>query len=135
MKLFNLLNFTFFLFLFFSISSFAQSQIERKELLSANLGSCTIQKVDVREINFQPKQITGYHKHPCPVVGYIVSGTILFQVEGDSSKILKAGDAFFEPADTPIAHFDNISDKETAKFIAYYLLNGEVSLIEMLSKK
>jgi hypothetical protein len=48
---------------------------------------------------------------------------------------LKAGDAFYEPADTPILHFDNYSEKEPMKFIAYYLTNGEDELIEILHTK
>ncbi len=116
-------------------NAMAQQEIIRKELLSAEIGKRIISKVDVREISFEPLQRTGRHKHPCPVFGYIAEGQILFQVEGQPLQILKAGEAFYEPVDTPIAHFDNISDKYPAKFIAYYLLNGEKELIEMLPEK
>lgn len=68
------------------ISSEGQDKIVRKELMTADIGDRVIKKVDAREINFQPGQKAGYHKHPCPVVGYIVSGSVLFQVEGDILK-------------------------------------------------
>ena len=116
-------------------SAFAQDKIVRKQLITANIGGRVVEKVDVREINLQPGQKTGYHQHPCPVVGYIVSGTVLFQVEGDTLRTLKAGDAFFEPANTPMAHFDNISETEPLKFVAYYLLNQEKELIQLLPAK
>ena len=116
-------------------SSMGQDKIVRKELMTANIGSRVVKKVDVREINFQPGQKVGYHKHPCPVVRYIVSGSVIFQVEGDTLKTLKAGDAFFEPADVPIIHFDNASEREPMRFIAYYLLNKETELIQMLPPK
>lgn len=119
----------------FSMNSMGQDKIIRKQLLTADIGTQTVKKVDMREINFQPLQRTGYHQHPCPVVGYIVSGTVLFQVEGDSSKTLKAGDAFFEPMNKPMVHFDNLSSTEPLKFIAYYLLNDGSELIQMLSPK
>ncbi|HZJ60181.1 MAG TPA: hypothetical protein VFD24_07885 [Chitinophagaceae bacterium] len=38
----------------------------------------------------------GKHLHPCPVVGYIVSGKVLFQVEGEEKKTLNQGEAFYE---------------------------------------
>ncbi|MTI32761.1 cupin domain-containing protein [Cytophagales bacterium RKSG123] len=113
----------------------AQNQIHRNNLLNANVGMRTFSSIKVVEIEFEAGQKGIYHKHPCPVVGYIVSGSCLVQVEGESPKVLKAGDAFFEPAETPIAHFDNYSNKEPMKFIAYYLLNGEKELIEILPPK
>lgn len=130
---------TFFLLMIFLIlisgSVVAQDKIIRKELLTANVGSRQITKVDVKEINLNPLQKTGYHKHPCPVISYVVSGSVLFQAEGDSVKTMKAGDVIYEPADTPIIHFDNASETEPLKFIAYYLINKETELIEMLPEK
>lgn len=77
-------------------------------------------------------QETGLHLHPCPVVGTITQGSIRFQIAGHSEKILRAGDAFFEPAHTRIAHFDATAEGP-AKFIACYLLGqDEDALIEML---
>ncbi len=113
----------------------AQNKMVRKELLNAPIGKQAISSVKIVEVEFQAGQKGAYHQHPCPVVGYIVSGVCLLQVEGEPAQVLKAGDAFFEPAGTPIAHFDNYSDKEPMKFTAYYLLNGEMDLIEMLPPK
>jgi hypothetical protein len=45
---------------------------------------------------------------------------------------IHAGEVCYEPADTVIEHFDNASDHVLAKFIPYYLLNGQKELIEML---
>ena len=113
----------------------AQNEIKRKELLNTAIGSRTISDVKIVEIDFPAGQKAPYHKHPCPVLGSIVSGTCLIQVEGKPAQILKAGDAFYEPADTPIVHFDNYSDSEPMKFIAYYLLNDQKALIELLPEK
>ena len=118
-----------------SLNTMGQSKIVRKELMLADVGSQIVKKVDVREITLEPGQKTGYHQHPCPVVGYVVSGSVLFQVEGDTSRILKAGDAFLEPMNKPIAQFTNASNTEPLKFIAYYLLNEGIELIQMLPEK
>ncbi len=113
----------------------AQNKIVRNELLNARIGERLISKVKVVEIEFMAGQKAPLHKHPCPVIGSIVEGQCLVQVDGEPAMILKAGDAFFEPADKPIVHFDNYSEKEPMKFIAYYLLNNEKDLIELLPTK
>jgi quercetin dioxygenase-like cupin family protein len=102
-------------------------------LLSAELQNKTVTKVDVREIVFQPGQETGLHKHPCPVFGYVAEGEAILQIEGKPPQHLRTGSAFYEPADTVIARFDNASAKNAMRFICYYLLDGEQKLIEMLS--
>jgi quercetin dioxygenase-like cupin family protein len=109
--------------------------IVRRPLLNAALGSRNVTQVDVREIIFQPRQQTGRHLHPCPVVGYIAEGTALFRIEGEAAQMLHAGDAFYEPAGVVVASFDNASETAAMKFIAYYLLDGAQALIEMLPEK
>ena len=47
-------------------------------------------------------------------------------------QIIHAGQVCYEPAGAIIEHFDNASDSAPAKFILYYLLNGQKELIEML---
>jgi quercetin dioxygenase-like cupin family protein len=106
--------------------------IQRKELLKAELGHRSITNVDVREITLEPGQQAGKHLHPCSVVGYIVSGTVLFQIEGHPAQTLSAGSAFHEPAGETILHFDNVSTTEPMTFIACYLLDGTQDLIQML---
>jgi len=47
-------------------------------------------------------------------------------------QIINAGQVCYEPAGAIVEHFDNASDRASAKFIPYYLLNGQKELIEML---
>ena len=110
-----------------------EQQIIRKDLLTALVGDKSVGRVEIKQIDFAPDQKTGVHQHPCPVVGYVARGTILFQVEGQPPKSLPEGSAFFEPANTKIVHFDNASPRAPATFIAFYLLgNDDQKLIEML---
>ena len=113
----------------------AQNKIVRNELLNVNVGKREISSVKIVEIEFQAGQKAPYHQHPCPIVGQIVSGTCLVQIEGKDPQILKSGDTFYEPADTPVIHFDNYSETVPMKFVAYYLTNGEKDLIEILPTK
>lgn len=118
-----------------SMETNAQDNMNRKELLNAVIGDRTISSVKIVEIEFSAGQKAPYHKHPCPVVGTIIAGTCLVQVEGKEPQILKAGDAFYEPADTPIVHFDNYSETEPMRFVAYYLSHEEKELTEILQLK
>jgi len=107
---------------------------QRKTLLEAPLGqSPSIARCRMASVELAPGQAAGLHRHPCDVVGYIVSGTIRLQIEGQPEQRLCVGDAFHEPKDTVIPHFDNASCDEPAVFIAVYLLpEDEDQLIEML---
>ena len=109
-----------------------QATIQRKQILQAVLGNRNVTTADVREIRLEPGQQSGRHLHPCAVLGYIVAGTAVYQVEGQAEEILSAGSAFYEAANTVIANFGNASDSEAMVFVAFYLLDGEQELIRML---
>jgi len=105
--------------------------IVRKPLLTAVIDhEKNVQRVEVKEIEFKPNQKTGLHLHPCPVIGYIVEGTITFQVEGQETQILKAGDAFYEPANTDILRFD-AGDKKAIFVVSYLLGKDDHEIIKM----
>jgi quercetin dioxygenase-like cupin family protein len=106
----------------------------RRSLLSADLpGSPTVERVEIARVELEPSQCTGRHRHPCPVLGQVLEGTIRFQIEGQEKVLLEAGQAFFEPEGVTILCFDNASAVRPAIFSAYYLLPpGEDRLIEML---
>ena len=108
------------------------SNIVRKPLLNALLGGRQIGSVDVREIQFEPGQATGRHLHPCPVIGYIAAGAAVLEIEGRPPQDLPTGAAFYEPADTVVARFDNASATEPLTFIVCYLLKADEPLIKML---
>jgi quercetin dioxygenase-like cupin family protein len=103
--------------------------IIRKPLLSAAVdGGKLTDHVEVKEINFAPGQETGSHRHPCLLVGDVGRRDDFFQVDGEPAKTLQQGDAFLEPANRKMLHFDNTSQTAPAKFIAFYPLGaGETS--------
>ena len=78
-----------------------------------------------------PGRASGAHLHPCPVVGVVVRGTVLFQLEGEPPRVLQAGAAFHEPANARVAHFD--AGIDGAIFVAQYLLGPtDHTLVTML---
>jgi quercetin dioxygenase-like cupin family protein len=110
--------------------------ITRKPLLTALVpGGKTIARVHAAAIDLAPGQQSGLHIHPIPVVGHVTAGEITFQIAGQPSTTLRAGDAFYEPAHTKMEHFDNASAHAPASFVAYYLLGqDDKELITMLPR-
>ena len=94
----------------------------RKALLTAPVDPARpIANIEVQEVTMAPQQKAPLHLHPCPTIGVVTHGTITFQIQGRPPVNLKPGDAFYEPADVPVARFDN--DGHTpATFVVYYLL-------------
>jgi len=114
-------------------SGAAAPRIARTPLLTASMdGTRPVTRVEVYRIEMPPGLPSGMHLHPCPVVGLVVAGSVLFQVEGEAPRVLGPGDAFHEPAGARVAHFD--AGPEGATFVAHYLLGpGEHELITMLA--
>lgn len=110
----------------------ATATIVRVPLLTARLpGNPAIGRVEVKQITLAAGQRSGRHSHPCPVVSYVVSGTLLFQVHGEPAQRISAGSAIYEPANAVVDHFDAVDGP--ASFVADYLLGAsEQDLIRML---
>lgn len=59
------------------------------------------------------------HRHSGPVFGYLIEGELLFELEGEPERIIRAGEAFWEPGGDVI-HYqaaNNLTDEQT-KFVA-----------------
>ena len=79
--------------------------------------------IEVRRITIDPHHTVGRHGHNGPVVGYIVDGTVIFQIEGQAETRLTRGHTFFEPANIPIARFD--AEAAGVTFLAWFLLDTD----------
>ncbi len=101
------------------------SPVPRKNLLTAVIAPAKpVSRVEVQEVTMGPGVKAPLHLHPCPTMGVVSEGEISFQIEGQRVRRLKAGDAFYEPADVRVARFDNDGDVP-AQFVVFYLLAGD----------
>lgn len=75
-------------------------------------------RVSALLVELAPGGETGLHRHPMPVVGYIVSGVVTVSAQGLPDRIFKAGDAFVE---TVIWHNGRNLGTEPVKILAIYL--------------
>jgi quercetin dioxygenase-like cupin family protein len=86
-----------------------------------------VDKVDMRRINLAAGEKIPPHVHSVPMAGYVVSGKIYLEVEGEKGQTLSAGDGFFVQADVRVNHFDAV-DGPAQAVAAYLLGNQDMSL-------
>ncbi|WP_431609941.1 cupin domain-containing protein [Chryseobacterium sp. 'Rf worker isolate 10'] len=108
-----------------------QKTISRKELLKTALDQ-KVKSTEIQEITMAAGQGAPEHLHPCPVLGIINSGEAVFQIEGQQKVILHEGDAFYEPKNVKILHFDNASAEKPLVFTAIYLKEGNEENIKFI---
>jgi quercetin dioxygenase-like cupin family protein len=98
-----------------------EQPISRAVLMDARLPQVKeTSRIEVREIKILPGYAAGLHVHNGPVVGSIVAGSAIYQIEGQPETVLRAGDVFYEPEGERIARFDAGDDGVT--FLAYFPL-------------
>jgi quercetin dioxygenase-like cupin family protein len=64
-----------------------------------------VEKVDGKEatataveVTLEPGRAGAPHRHPGPVLGYVLEGEYEWAIDEQPAKVLKAGDTFYEPA-------------------------------------
>jgi quercetin dioxygenase-like cupin family protein len=98
-----------------------EQPITRTVLLDAKLAEPVITgRVEIRELRILPGYAAGLHVHNGPVVGSILAGSAVYQIQGQPATVLQPGDVFYEPEGVRIARFDAGTDGVT--FLGYFLL-------------
>ena len=115
--------------------SVMNTSVSRRALLKATIEpGKTVTVVEIQEVTMVPGQKAPLHLHPCPTMGVVTEGSIAFQIEGQLVRYLKAGDAFYEPANVRVARFDN-DGTTPAKFVVHYLLGlDEHETVQIVKK-
>ncbi|OBK91699.1 cupin [Mycobacterium asiaticum] len=74
------------------------------------------------------------HRHPGgPAFGYVLEGEMLFEVEGEAPRVVRAGEAFWEPGGDVIHYRDaNHRDDVKVKFVVTMLcVPGQPMLVRV----
>jgi quercetin dioxygenase-like cupin family protein len=107
--------------------------VTREVVLDVALLGLPVDRVEVRRIRMAPNVAPGAHVHNGPVLGNVLEGSVLFQVEDGEQVVLRPGDVFFEPAETRISHFDALD--EGAVFLGYFpLRSGQQAELTILDE-
>lgn len=80
------------------------------------------------EVTYGPGGSSPPHRHPCPVVGYVVEGALRVRVNDGAEVIVRAGDGFYEAPNDLHAVSANASRTEPVKFLAYFTCDREAPL-------
>ncbi|MEZ5293171.1 MAG: PQQ-dependent sugar dehydrogenase [Vicinamibacterales bacterium] len=73
----------------------------------------------VSEVTYPPGGVSTAHRHPCPVVGYVLDGAVRFAVNGEPARVVTAGETFFETLGDEHTVSANASDTAPARFLAF----------------
>jgi len=70
------------------------------------------------------------HRHSGPAFGYVVEGELLFELEGEAPRVVKAGETFWEPGGDVIHYQDanNLADESTTFVVTMLCVPGEPML-------
>jgi len=80
--------------------------------------------VQLTEVSYPPRGMSAPHRHPCPVLGYVIEGALRFQVTGQPERVVRAGESFFETLGDEHAVSANASDTAPVRFLAYFVCDA-----------
>lgn len=75
------------------------------------------------EVSYKPGQVSIPHLHQGAVFAYVLEGAVVSQLQGQQPVTYKAGDSWYEPANTPHLVSRNASDSRPAKLLVWLLLD------------
>jgi len=85
-------------------------------------------KASIVEVTYAPGGESRPHTHPCPVIGYVVSGHYRSGVKGGEERVYGPGETFYEAPNGVHIVSRNASSTEATKFLAYFLCDHDVPL-------
>jgi quercetin dioxygenase-like cupin family protein len=113
------------------VKTLVQAQVTLSQALPSLDGSRL--KASLVEVTYAPGGYSAPHSHPCPVIVYVLQGTLREQVQGEPEAVYKAGQSFYEPPGGVHMVSHNESKTEPAKFLAYFICDNDRPLSTPLS--
>ena len=87
-------------------------------------------KVTVVEVRYGPSESSRPHSHPCPVIGYVLEGSLKTQVRGEPEAVYTAGQGFYEAANGAHIVSANASAEKPVRFLAYFVCDRDAPLLQ-----
>ena len=82
------------------------------------------------EANFQPGVSVPEHRHPGPIVGYVVDGQMKFSINHEPDKAVPAGGTFFEPRGALHTSFGSADPDAPVRIVAFLVVPNGSPLTE-----
>ena len=75
----------------------------------------------VETVDFAPGEVSQPHRHNADLFVYVLEGSIITQVKGDSPQTVRAGDVFYESPTDVHSVSRNASETQPAKLLVFYV--------------
>lgn len=98
----------------------APSPLKRTVLQTHTMGTQPTREAITALAELSVGGVAPRHLHTGEEIGYVVSGTGVVEMEGAAPRVLKAGDVFFVPPNTP--HLVRNTGKTPWKAVSTYLI-------------
>ncbi|MFV0411094.1 MAG: cupin domain-containing protein [Paracoccus sp. (in: a-proteobacteria)] len=98
----------------------ADQPAEVSRLIRKNLGFDG-KEAELLRVDYAPGGSDPVHRHNADVIVYVLSGSVVMQVEGGEEVTLKPGDTFVEGRDDVHLVERNASDSAPASFLAFFV--------------
>lgn len=92
-------------------------------------------KVHIVDVPYAPGETSTAHTHPCPVIGYVVSGAIRHKVKGEPEAVYHAGQTFYEAPNGIHEVSSNDSKTEPAHLLAIFVCDHETPLTKRVPQQ
>jgi quercetin dioxygenase-like cupin family protein len=92
-------------------------------------------KATVVEVTLGPGQAGEPHRHPGPVIGYVLEGEYELGIDDQPSKVIKAGETFYEPTGCLHRLSKNPAAKGNTRVLAVVLLPRDAKQITIPEPK
>jgi len=77
------------------------------------------------EVTYGPGQSSAPHRHPCPVIGYVIEGEYRTQSGAEPAAVYRAGQTFYEAPDAVHRVSANASADRPVRFLAYFVCDRQ----------
>ncbi|MDG6107156.1 cupin domain-containing protein [Dactylosporangium aurantiacum] len=75
------------------------------------------------------------HRHPGPAFGYVLEGEMVFELEGEPPRVLRAGDVFWEPGGDVIHYQDgNHRDDVPVKYTVTMFCDPDKPMLTLVEE-
>lgn len=92
-------------------------------------------KIVVLELESAPENASHPHRHPGPVVGYVLDGELEVAVDDGPVKTYKKGEVWFEPGRALHRVNRNPSKTKPARFLAFMLMTKDDKQLVLPAKQ
>ena len=85
-------------------------------------------KATLVEVTYQPGDSSTAHRHPCPVIGYVIEGSYRTRSGAEPEAVYTAGQTFYEAPGAVHRVSANASRERPVRFLAYFVCDSDAPL-------